>query len=70
MTIIFNHLFTLAGDGFKTRVPVRIQKGQLLHSGLYLTPANLDGIDLQQWVGKNLAVTISEGVHHIGGLAE
>jgi hypothetical protein len=70
MTIIFNYLFTQAGDGFKTRVPVRIQKGQVLKSGLHLTPANLDGVDLQQWVGKNLAVTISEGVHTIGGLAD
>lgn len=70
MTIIFNYLFTQAGDGFKTRVPVRILEGQLLHTGLTLTPANLDGIDLHQWIGKNLAVTISEGVHTISGLAD
>jgi hypothetical protein len=69
MTIIFNYLFTQAGDGFKTRVPVRILKGKLLQSGLVLTPGNLDGVDLHQWVGKNLAVTISEGVHTISGLA-
>ena len=69
MTIIFNYLFTKSGDGFMTRVPVRIQKGQLLPKGLNLTTTDLGGIDLCQWVGKNLEVTISEGVHTISGLA-
>lgn len=69
MTIIFNYLFTQAGDGFKTRVPVRILEGQLLQKGLNLTTANLEGVDLHQWEDKSLEVTISEGVYTISGLA-
>lgn len=70
MTIIFNYLFTQAGDGFVTRVPVRILQGQLLPKGLKLTTPDLNGVDLQHWVGKNIEVTISEGVYAISGLAD
>ncbi|MBD2752960.1 hypothetical protein [Spirosoma validum] len=67
MTIIFNYLFTPTNEGFKTRLPVCIQKGPLLPKGLDLTVANLNGLDIDQWVGKNLEVTIQEGTYMISG---
>lgn len=69
MTIIFNYLFTPSEDGFITRVPVRILKGQPLPKGLTLTTTELGNVDLRQWVGKSLEVTIRDGVHTISGLA-
>ncbi|QMW06424.1 hypothetical protein [Spirosoma foliorum] len=70
MTIIFNYLFTQIGDGFITRVPIRIQRGALLKKGINLDALNLNGIDLHQWVGKSLEVDIQEGIHTINGLAD
>ena len=70
MTIIFNYLFTPAGDEFTTRVPIRIQQGPLLQRGKKLVSTDLNGLDLRQWEGKNLAVTVSEGIYSIDGLAD
>ena len=69
MSIIFNYLFTPVGTEFRTRVPVRIWNGQLLPNGLTLTATDLNGVDLGQWEGKNLDVTVHEGVYIINGLA-
>ncbi|GAB4053870.1 hypothetical protein [Spirosoma litoris] len=70
MTIIFNYLFTQIGDGFITRVPIRIQRGALLKKGVSLDALNLNGVDLHQWVGKSLEVDIQEGIHTINGLTD
>ena len=70
MTIIFNYLFTQTSNGFITRVPVRIQAGELLKKGINLDALNLNGVDLHQWIGKSLDVDIQEGIHTISGLAD
>ncbi|QIP15810.1 hypothetical protein G8759_25855 [Spirosoma aureum] len=69
MTIIFNYLFTKSDDGFICRVPVRILNKGVLLKGVRLNTVNSEGIDIQQWVGKNLDVTIKDGVYSITGLA-
>ncbi|WP_338870706.1 hypothetical protein WBJ53_23470 [Spirosoma sp. SC4-14] len=70
MTIIFNYLFTPIEGFFKTRVPIRIRSGKVLPKGIALTAMDLDGIDLLLWSGKNLIVTVSEGVYTIHGLVD
>jgi hypothetical protein len=69
MTIIFNYLFTKSDDGFVCRVPVRILNKEVIHKGVRLNSINSEGVDIQQWVGKNLDVTIKDGIYSIAGLA-
>ncbi|MEZ0607053.1 hypothetical protein ACAW74_00995 [Fibrella sp. WM1] len=70
MTIIFNYLFTATGDGFKTRVPLRLQQGPVFAPGMPLSRTDLDGLDLHQWEGKAIEVSIQEAIYTIKGLAE
>ncbi|GAB3880849.1 hypothetical protein [Spirosoma agri] len=70
MTIIFNYLFTKSGDGFVCRVPVRMLNKDVLLKGMRLDSLNSEGVDIQQWVDKNLDVTINDGVYSIAGLAD
>ena len=69
MTIIFNYLFTKSDDGFVCRVPVRMLNKDVLPKGVRLNSINSEGVDIQQWVGKKLDVTIEDGVYSIAGLA-
>ncbi|QHW00939.1 hypothetical protein [Spirosoma endbachense] len=69
MTIIFNYLFTKSDDGFVCRVPVRILNKEVINKGVRLNSINSEGVDIQQWVGKNLDVTIQDGIYSITGLA-
>ncbi|GAB3547146.1 hypothetical protein [Spirosoma fluminis] len=70
MTIIFEYLFTQTPGGFICRVPVRILQGPVLGKGIIPTVNETAGIDLRQWLGKNLNVVIEKGVHVITGLAD
>ncbi|MCK8495622.1 MULTISPECIES: hypothetical protein [Spirosoma] len=69
MTIIFQYLFTQTSNGFVCRVPLRILDGPVLGKGIVPTTGEAGGINLQDWIGRNLHVTIESGVHTIRGLA-
>ncbi|GAB3702221.1 hypothetical protein GCM10027592_31370 [Spirosoma flavus] len=69
MTIIFQYLFTQTNSGFICRVPLRILEGPVLGKGTSPTTAEAGGVDLQDWVGKSLHVTIQSGIHTILGVA-
>lgn len=69
MTIIFNYLFTATSNGFKTRLPVRLPNGTLFPKAMELSPHELRSVNLAEWEGKHLDVTIREGVYSIHGLA-
>lgn len=70
MTIIFNYLFTQTEDRFVCRVPIRIFNGQVLAKGVSLDGLGITGLDLHQWVGKSLNVTIENNIYTITGLAD
>ncbi|GAB4038210.1 hypothetical protein [Spirosoma gilvum] len=70
MTIIFNYLFIQTSAGFVCRVPVRILEGPVLGKGTSPTSSEAGGIDLQDWIGKSLNVTIEEGIHKIMGVVQ
>lgn len=69
MTIIFQYLFTQTNNGFMCRVPLRILDGPVLGRGTTPTVSETGGIHLQDWVGKNLNVTIESGIHTINSVA-
>ncbi|KAB7727286.1 hypothetical protein F5984_21910 [Rudanella paleaurantiibacter] len=69
MTIIFNYLFIATPTGFKTRLPVQLPNGTLFPKSMVLTPIDLQSVDMANWEGKHLNVTIREGVYLIHGLA-
>ena len=69
MTITFNYLFTPIGEDFKTRVKIQLSEEQLFPEGRVLIRTDLAGVDLHQWEGKNLEVTVHEGVYFVKGLA-
>lgn len=70
MTIIFQYLFTQTTSGFICRVPLRILAGPVLGKGTSPNTVEAGGIDLKDWVGKSLHVTIESGIHTITGVAD
>ncbi|QJW89972.1 hypothetical protein HNV11_11590 [Spirosoma taeanense] len=68
MSIIFQYLFTQTNSGLVCRVPVRILDGPVLGKGTSPKASECGGIDLQQWIGKSLHVTIEAGIHRITGV--
>ncbi|GAA4450447.1 hypothetical protein GCM10023189_11110 [Nibrella saemangeumensis] len=69
MTIIFDYLFTRTADEFICRVPVRFWgENVILDKGVRVGANNTPGIDLDQWIGRSLKVSIDEGVYTITGL--
>lgn len=69
MSIIFDYLFIRTETGFVCRVPVSFEGVQkILRKGASVDSIDTPGIDLNQWVGKNLKVSITEGVYTVSGL--
>lgn len=69
MTIIFDYLFTRSEDSFICRVPISFWgENKVLRKGVTVNAIDMPGIDLHQWEGKNLKVSIDQGVYTITGL--
>lgn len=69
ISIVFHYLFTQTSSGFQCRVPVRILDGPMLGRGVSPTMSDCGGVDLNDWAGRNLNVTIEAGIHLINGVA-
>ncbi|GAB3277231.1 hypothetical protein GCM10027347_51100 [Larkinella harenae] len=71
MTLLFDYLFTQTMNGFVCRVPVRITwAGVVLQQGENTDALEAVGINIYQWVGKKLNVSLNAGVHAITGLSD
>ena len=70
MTIIFDYLFIQTKEGFVCRVPVQLPGVKTpLQAGENTDAIVAAGLNLSQWVGKTLHVTIVNGLHIVSGLA-
>ncbi|GAB3935249.1 hypothetical protein [Larkinella terrae] len=71
MTILFDKLFTQTVNGFVCRESVRITViGVLLQKGDTTDALEAGGINIYQWVGKKLSVSLTAGIHTITGLPD
>ncbi|GAB3333998.1 hypothetical protein GCM10027299_41950 [Larkinella ripae] len=70
MTIFFDSLFIQTKNGFVCRVAVQIPGLKVpLQQGENTDAVEAAGINIYQWVGRRLDVSVRAGVHAITGLS-